>query len=656
VILDELVLKNVGTFAGKQTITLTPPSPSKPVVLIGGLNGAGKTTILEAIHLALYGALAQPSGRRSGSYDNYLRSLIHHGVSADDGAMVELTFHAYQQGEKHSYRIRRAWRGNGNSLREIPLVWVDGKFDQALTETWSEHVETFLPRGIAGLFFFDGEQIEALADLDRSREVLGSALAALLGLDLVDRLATDLAVLRRRHRGADIPDELRLAVEEHRERATAIRQSEETAAALAASATVEAERANKRLHEVTERYRAAGGGLLDQREAAETRVAMMREQIRELDEVMRREAAEVAPFLQVAPLLSGLATQVAAERDASRERVVLDAVTDRDQLILDQLRTAKVKITTLTAIERFLASDVSARQESTKVPDVSGTSGQAPIKPLLAVLSPLRSRLDDLITRRRSLEDSLAQAERAVVAIPDAEALAPLRAELDDAERESVRCHALLAQAEEQLRALRDERARADSAYETALDKSAQASLAADDDRRLVEHIERVRTTLEAVKIEAAERHLARIADLVLDALNQLMRKESLVTGLRIDPVDYTVELTGAGGRPLTTKAMSAGERQLLAVALLWGLARAAGQPLPMVVDTPLGRLDSAHRSRLVERYFPYASHQVVLLSTDTEIDEEAYHVLHSKVGRSYCLEFDSDANATTIVPGYFWE
>jgi DNA sulfur modification protein DndD len=101
---------------------------------------------------------------------------------------------------------------------------------------------------------------------------------------------------------------------------------------------------------------------------------------------------------------------------------------------------------------------------------------------------------------------------------------------------------------------------------------------------------------------------------------------------------------------------LSAGERQLLAVSLLWGLARASGQPLPVVVDTPLGRLDGSHREHLVERYFPYASHQVILLSTDTEIDEATYQRMKKFVGRSYQLVFDQVENATSVVPGYFWK
>jgi DNA sulfur modification protein DndD len=83
--------------------------------------------------------------------------------------------------------------------------------------------------------------------------------------------------------------------------------------------------------------------------------------------------------------------------------------------------------------------------------------------------------------------------------------------------------------------------------------------------------------------------------------------------------------------------------------------ARAAGRPLPLVIDTPLGRLDSVHRQHLIERYFPSASHQVLLLSTDKEIDEGGLDRLRNSVGHSYRIVFDKREGATRIEKGYFW-
>jgi DNA sulfur modification protein DndD len=91
-------------------------------------------------------------------------------------------------------------------------------------------------------------------------------------------------------------------------------------------------------------------------------------------------------------------------------------------------------------------------------------------------------------------------------------------------------------------------------------------------------------------------------------------------------------------------------------VALLWGLARSTSRPLPAVIDTPMARLDSAHRTHLVERYFPAASHQVVVLSTDTEVDAAYFETLRPHLARAYHLRYDEAERATAVEEGYFWQ
>ena len=89
----------------------------------------------------------------------------------------------------------------------------------------------------------------------------------------------------------------------------------------------------------------------------------------------------------------------------------------------------------------------------------------------------------------------------------------------------------------------------------------------------------------------------------------------------------------------------------------MWGLARVSGKHLPVAIDTPLGRLDSSHRQNLVERYFPSASHQVILLSTDTEITEFEVEKLREMeaIAQEYLLEYDPHTRQTIVKPGYFW-
>lgn len=656
-IIDQLVLHNVGTFAGRNTIELTPPSSAKPIVLIGGLNGAGKTTLLEAIHLVLYGAQAQIAARRSGSYENYLRGLIHKGAAQSGGAAVELTFHSHQEGVEREYWVRRSWRSTGASIREIVLVSVDGRHDEALTSSWNEHIEAFLPRGIAGLFFFDGEQIEALADLERSQEVLSSALASLMGLDLVDRLSSDLAALRKRHQNFQVPEKLRAAIQERQQAVTAARQAEESAARESAGLRVDLERAEKAFSELNNRYRAAGGELADQRESAELKVEALRSEVVHIEDSIRHEMSESAPLLQLRELLGSLAAQVEAESDAKNGRAIAGVLVERDTEIVALLNKVKATKVVRDEVERFLSHDREKRVVASSVQDIVGITDTAAVGHLNSSTLPnAEKRLRELFELHAVSKGKLEHAERVLIAIPDDEALGSLVTERHEASDELIRRRAAHLHSEERLSLCRQDRARAESAHESALDNATRENLAADDARRLVEHVDRVRETLKELRLAASRRHLGRISGLVLDAANRLLRKHNLITEVQIDPETHAVELTGHDGAALSATDLSAGERQLLAVALLWGLARAAGQPLPIVIDTPLGRLDGSHREHLLERYFPHASHQVLLLSTDTEIDEQAYARIEKHVGRSYRLVFDQSKNATSVVDGYFWE
>ena len=88
---------------------------------------------------------------------------------------------------------------------------------------------------------------------------------------------------------------------------------------------------------------------------------------------------------------------------------------------------------------------------------------------------------------------------------------------------------------------------------------------------------------------------------------------------------------------------------------MLDALARTSGRRLPVVIDTPLGRLDSQHRSNLVTNYFPRASHQVILLSTDVEVDQAFFRALSPQVSHAFEIRYDAEQQASRILKGYFW-
>ena len=102
--------------------------------------------------------------------------------------------------------------------------------------------------------------------------------------------------------------------------------------------------------------------------------------------------------------------------------------------------------------------------------------------------------------------------------------------------------------------------------------------------------------------------------------------------------------------------SLSAGEKQLMVISLLWALAICSKKKLPVIIDTPLSRLDSAHRVSLIQTYFPQASEQTIILSTDSEIDHTYYNMMKESVGDEFTLSYSEETKSTSIEKGYFRE
>ncbi len=132
-----------------------------------------------------------------------------------------------------------------------------------------------------------------------------------------------------------------------------------------------------------------------------------------------------------------------------------------------------------------------------------------------------------------------------------------------------------------------------------------------------------------------------------------MKRKDSLISKIEINPFDYSMTLFTSNKTEISTDRLSAGERQLLAIAILWGLADSSGKELPTIIDTPMGRLDGEHRTRLIEQYFPNAASQVILLSTDEEIYGRYYNKLKSFIAQEYHIEYDEKEETSYFSKGY---
>jgi DNA sulfur modification protein DndD len=155
--------------------------------------------------------------------------------------------------------------------------------------------------------------------------------------------------------------------------------------------------------------------------------------------------------------------------------------------------------------------------------------------------------------------------------------------------------------------------------------------------------------------VELTDAKLAELERSIASSFNELCHKNEEIRGVQIDRRTFKVSLIDRHGRLVPKQDLSEGEKQIYAVSVLNALARTSGRHIPVIVDTPLGRLDSGHRELLVNRYFPSASHQVILLSTDTEVDAEYCKKLAPHVSHAFSVTYHREGGWSEIKPGYFW-
>ncbi len=178
------------------------------------------------------------------------------------------------------------------------------------------------------------------------------------------------------------------------------------------------------------------------------------------------------------------------------------------------------------------------------------------------------------------------------------------------------------------------------------------------NNEHIIDATAKVQNTLQLFKERLTLKKLNKLEGEVTECFRYLLHKSDLVHRVAIDTHSFSLSLYDPNGNTVPKNRLSAGEKQLLSIAFLWGLARVSGRNLPIAIDTPLGRLDSSHRNNLVERYFPTASHQVILLSTDTEIRAKELQQLQEQdaIAHQYLLEYNPSKGQTTIHPDrYFW-
>ena len=638
-IISSLTLENFRVFKGKHRIDLETKK-DLPIVLFGGLNGAGKTTILTAVKLVLFGKASLKGSITSTIYNNYLEDQINKGAGDLNSASVSIEFDYSKLGKHYRYLIERSWSINNNKLKESLIIHEN---DKALSELNLSQAQSFIfdliPLGVADLFFFDGEKIKEMAD-DEDGHILIDALKKLVGVDLIEKAAFDTGVVIRKNKKAGSSNEERAIIERleaeliSAEEQIELKTSDYGNSHLPYEAELEA-----KLKKSKQKLNESGGAWSKSRDELITEQGSITARKKELEtkiiELMRGDII----FCAAPSFMKNLISQLNKDLSVSKSHDFNDRLDKK----LSNLNTKDKALSSL--VDQLKDNNITdARHqissfqfsEAEKSANGSLESKKALLE-LIAQYDELESKLDDL-----GLNISRA---------PDEAELKSIFTEINAIELEIEKASNRKMEIKREIRELLNIAIKLtydlDKVYSRL--QSEESSVKVDNvGNKVIEAMEKLSKTLIKDKITELELEFNKV-------FQRLTRKADMTHQVKINQENFKIELIDKLGNTVNKKRISSGEKQIYAFSMLESLGKVSGRNLPFIVDTPLGRLDSNHRTRLIENFFPKIGEQVIVLSTDTEVDEDFYDALMPHISKSYEIIYNESEGSSNVDSGYFW-
>lgn len=668
-IIHKLTLNNVGLFRGTQAIHLTPNGKGS-IILIGGMNGAGKTTLLDAIRLCLYGRRSLGNRVSQREYHDYLSSLIHRGSDSTmplNHAAVSLEFEYAHSGETKQYRVERTWQRSDSkhySVSEGLAIsennWLNTEFK---AEHWQDQIDGLIPIGASQFFFFNGEDIQKLAD-DSSHDLyLAESIKALLGINLVERLQSDLRIYANRLVKRGSPEPVQREIEAVESEIVMLESTLRDAYTCAETLDAQVEKLEVQIERQELIIAAEGGGYAAKLENLKVQQGQLLADIEALEDNIRDLCGELFPFALVPDLLKRLEDRLFKEikldeweaKNRALESVNTEALeTLASATFWDDVSLPKSQIEAVRAKIKPLLKTQLERPETLggfkKTRDRSPSEYDQLLEWIHVCLNEAPQEFRELNKALTEAQLELQRVEQDLQKVPTKEVLKPLIEKLSLLNQELGQLHKQEQEAEQSIKSLEYQLEVADRK----LEKLRYTQQLGEAHVQRQQRVEDVQSVLSAYTARLTQAKIATLSEAIVQGFNQLSHKPDRIRRVEIDPQTFAVTLYDTYDRALLKEKLSAGEKQIYTTALLWALAKTSGKSLPMILDTPLGRLDSSHRQLLVERYFPYASHQVILLSTDTEVEGNLRSLLEPHISHTIHLAYQQVEGHTAIKEGYF--
>ena len=706
--INKIILYNFNSFEGMNEFDFTSPDEDKNIILIGGKNGAGKTSLFTAIKIALYGPLAFGYVGINPHYVSKIKDCINSKAFQTDKvqAKVELTISLMIEREVREFILTREWDYSGQKLVENYSASESGKLlGNRELSYFQNYLQSMLPPDLFEFFLFDGEAVGEIFSTSAYNKYIRNAVYTLCGLDIYELIRKYAAGFVGK---AENEDEKHYVeeYEELKEKVDSCVAQKEIVSQRVLAAQAELDRVETELIELETAFKNAGGitkgektYFIKEYEAAERIKAEAQVKIKQFME-------DLMPFFIVKDFNDKIRKQLEQEDKVAIYQYIEQRL-DRDEIASTlgekSIKTVDALIDVILSQFKPINSSVSAvplfdlsREENGRVSAIISSVDGFDAGDMVRTIKSKKDAVEKATEINRMLKNTMSADDVAGFAEKE-NGLLRLKEEI--AKRlynDKTREEELNVQIDE-LTVLRD--------------KTKQIMIEKVQGKHVYELSNGLASMMNSLLLEKSASLKKKLEELIVVNLKLIYRKNNLITHIEIDDnfqlnlyqdaIYSSQELLhllknlgkegfalaiGADGKDLLfdkysvnsfmklsdklrknkkekiklyknidLSRLSKGERQIFILSLYWAIIKLSGKNIPFIIDTPYARIDANHRKEISNKFFPAISKQVVILSTDEEINEEYYKIIKPHIAREYLLINDENQNKTSIETRYFF-
>ncbi|MBR7553620.1 DNA sulfur modification protein DndD [Allobacillus sp. GCM10007491] len=649
--LKSLTLENFRVFYEKQTINFNKNKEGN-ITLIGGLNGAGKTSILTAINLLLYRQGANNEQKRM------LDGTLNNKFYQKDGREARLYLEF--ESNNNTYEIIGVLKYNNNqTFRDFTRqLRSDGVYRKLSDSELQNFIDKNVPYDISSFFLFDGEKIQDLVD-KQEHSSLKRPIQKIVGLNFYREVQKDILAAEDRIEKESrklVPksqvESLEIEKMELEDQLKKITDNIDIFNEKTQEKQIELKKYKDSKNQKIEKYYTNKGSLHQSLETLNKDIEKIKVQIQQFSQ-------QSLPLMILSPLIEKAKEQIEIEEEYQNKK-------HRIQLNFEEFNEFITNLLNRDVIKNTLSeNEINILEKEGKVAwaeinNIYEYELPEEIEILhnidrnqqrrFSSLNIKDTDVKSLLERKQELEKEKEVVEEKIRNTP----------EIEDYKHEDTMITKLTQEVNEfkrNVNKLRSDEIKIKERLKKVTANYREKLKNIDSNRSITKQFDLIQRVQKAAQqyVEGVTNYKARcIKEDFEDIIKKLLRKNQDFSKVEFDVESFTIKIFNENGTQIRLTDRSAGEKQIIALSLIWALTKNAPLELPYVIDTPLGRLDSVHRKNLMEHYFPYLSDQVIILSTDTEVNEEFTDQLGNHMNVTYRLDYDNDAKCTTIREGYF--